>query len=46
MTRRKSHHLLDMLAEIPDSRKKKGKRHRLNAILALAIIAMGFRYRK
>ena len=40
MTREKSHHLLDMLAEIPDPRKKKGRRHPLKAILSLVILAM------
>ena len=39
MTRTKSRHLLDMLADVPDPRKKKGKRHPLRAILALTIIA-------
>lgn len=45
MTRKPSRHLLDMLAEVPDPRKKKGKRHPLKAILALAIIAMMSGYR-
>ena len=31
MTRSSSCHLLDMLAEVPDPRKKKGKRHPLIA---------------
>ena len=39
MTRTKSRHLLDILADVPDPRKKKGKRHPLRAILALAVIA-------
>lgn len=45
MTKTKSRHLLDMLAEVPDSRKEKGKRHPLKAILALAVIAMMSGYR-
>ena len=45
MTRSTSHHLLDMLAEIPDPRKQKGKRHPLKAILALTVIAMMCGYR-
>ena len=45
MTRKPSRHLLDMLAEVPDPRKKKGKRHPLKAILALAVIAMMSGYR-
>lgn len=45
MTRKPSRHLLDMLATLPDPRKKKGKRHPLGAILALAIIAMMSGYR-
>ena len=32
-------HLMDILAEVPDPRKKKGKRHSLRAILALGIVA-------
>ena len=32
--------LVEILAEIPDFRKKKGKRHPLPAILALACVAM------
>ena len=40
MTREKSHHLLDILAEIPDSRKKKGRHHPLKAILCLVLLAM------
>ena len=45
MTRKPSRHLLDMLAELPDPRKEKGKRHPLKAILALAIIAILSGYR-
>lgn len=33
-------HLLDILAEVPDSRNNQGKRHPLSAILGLAVIAM------
>lgn len=33
-------HLMEILAEIPDPRKAKGKRHPLQAILALSIIAI------
>ena len=40
MTKTTSRHLLDILAEVPDFRNKRGKRHPLPAILALAIIAM------
>ena len=32
--------LIEILSEIPDSRKEKGKRHPLPAILALACVAM------
>ena len=45
MTRKPSRHLLDMLAELPDPRKEKGKRHPLTAILALAILAILSGYR-
>ena len=40
MTKTTSRHLLDILAEVPDSRNNRGKRHPLSAILGLAIIAM------
>ena len=40
MTRKTSRHLLDILAEVPDFRNNRGKRHPLSAILALAVIAM------
>ena len=40
MTRSLSCHLLDMLAEVPDPRHKKGKRHPLSSILALIIIGL------
>ena len=40
MTRNSSYHLLDILAEVPDPRHKKGKRHALNSILALIVIGL------
>ena len=40
MTKKTSRHLLDILAEVPDFRNNRGKRHPLSAILALAVIAM------
>ena len=40
MTRHQPCHLLDMLAEVPDPRNKKGKRHPLKAILALTVIRL------
>ena len=40
MTRNPSCHLLDILAEVPDPRYKKGKRHPLVAILALLVIGL------
>ena len=45
MTKTKSRHLMDILAEVPDPRNAKGKRHPLRAILALAVIAMMCGYR-
>ena len=33
-------HLLDMLAEVPDPRKKKGRRHPLVAMLALTVVGL------
>lgn len=45
MTKTKSRHLLDMLAEVPDSRKARGKRYPLPAILGLAVVAMLCGYR-
>ena len=40
MTRSSSCHLLDILAEVPDPRHKKGKRHPLVSILALIVIGL------
>ena len=40
MTRKPSCHLLDMLAEVPDPRKKKGRRHPLKAMLGLTVIGL------
>ena len=40
MTKTTSRHLLDILAEVHDSRNNRGKRHPLSAILGLAVIAM------
>ena len=40
MTRSFSCHLLDMLAEVPDPRKEKGKRHPLGAMLALTVVGL------
>ena len=40
MTRTSSCHLLDMLASLPDPRKKKGKRHPLRAILGLLVVGL------
>jgi predicted transposase YbfD/YdcC len=40
MTRTPSCHLLDILAEVPDPRKKKDKRHPLKAILGLIVIGL------
>ena len=40
MTRSLSCHLLDILAEVPDPRHKKGKRHPLVSILALIVIGL------
>ena len=37
MTREVSCHLIDMLAEVTDPRKDKGKRHPLKSILALLV---------
>ena len=45
MTKTKSRHLMDILAEVPDPRNAKGKRHPLCAILALAVIALMCGYR-
>ena len=40
MTRNSSCHLLDILAEVPDPRNKKGKRYPLVSILALIVIGL------
>ncbi len=40
MTKLSSCHLLDMLAEVPDPRKKKGCRHPLVAMLALTVVGL------
>ncbi len=40
MTRRKSCHLLGILAKLKDPRKDKGKRHPLKSILALIVIGL------
>lgn len=40
MTRSSSCHVLDILAEVPDPRHKKGKRHPLVSILALIVTAL------
>ena len=40
MTRTSSCHLLDILAEVPDPRNKKGKRHPLPSVLALIVIGL------
>ena len=40
MTSKSSCHLLDMLAEVPDPRNNKGKRHPLVSILALVVIGL------
>lgn len=40
MTRHHSCHFLDMLAEVPDPRKKKGRRHPLKAILGALVVGL------
>ena len=40
MTRHHSCHLLDMLAEVPDPRKKKGRRHPLKAMLRVLVVGL------
>ena len=45
MTGNTSRHLLDMLADVPDFRKCRGKRHPLRAVLGLIVIAMMAGYR-
>ena len=45
MTQTSSGYLIEILAQVPDPRKAKGKRHPLSAILALAVIAIMCGYR-
>ena len=45
MTKTESRHLIDILTEVPDPRKAKGKRHPLCAILSLSVIAIMCGYR-
>ena len=40
MTRPESYHLLDMLAEVADPRKKKGCRHPLQAMLGVLVVGL------
>ena len=40
MTRPPSCHLLDMLAEVPDPRNKKGKRHPLKSFHTLVVVGL------
>ena len=40
MTRNPSCHLLDILAEVPDPRKKKGRRHPLKAMLGVLVVGL------
>ena len=40
MTRPESYHLLDMLAEVADPRKKKGCRHPLTALLGVLVVGL------
>ena len=40
MTRPSSCHLLGMLAEVPDPRNKKGKRHPLKSVLTLVVVGL------
>ncbi len=40
MTKIFSCHLLDMLAEVPDPRNKKGQRHPLVSMLALTVVGL------
>ena len=40
MTKTTARYLLDILADVPDSRNNRGKRHPLSATLGLAVIAM------
>ena len=45
MTKTTSRHLLNILAEVPDFRNNRGKRHPPSAILGLAVIVMMCGYR-
>ena len=45
MTQTPSGYLIEILAQVPDPRKAKGKRHPLRAILALAVLAIMCGYR-
>jgi len=40
MAAARSHHLLDLLAQVPDPRKKRGRRHPLAGLLAVGIAAV------
>ncbi len=40
MTAARSQHLLDLLAQVPDPRKRRGRRHRLAGLLAVGIAAV------
>ncbi|RKU24667.1 ISAs1 family transposase, partial [Candidatus Poribacteria bacterium] len=45
MTNENHRHLLNKLAEVPDKRNPRGKRHPLSAILGLSVVAMMCGYR-
>src|SRR5690348_11416954 len=40
MTAARCQHLLDLLAQVPDPRKRRGRRHRLAGLLAVGIAAV------
>ena len=40
MTRKPSRHLLDMLAEVQEPRKKKGRRYPLKAMLGVLVVGL------
>ncbi len=46
MTKEESRHLLNRLAEVPDRRNPRGKRHPLSAILDLSVVGMMCRYHR